>query len=166
MSWRRCFPTSTCDSASGPVDTEGRGLFRKHCATCHGITGDGRGPTGAIQMPYPRDYRMGVFKFKSVPRGGKPTKNDLAKVIRNGIGGTGMIAIPSLSNTDIDALVDYVIYLVLARRVRATSGRRSHVMDGIIEDGDRIIDPRNTSRQLAADPGLDRANGSIGRQGR
>ena len=138
--------------ASGPVDTEGRGLFRKHCVTCHGITGDGRGPTGAIQMPYPRDYRMGVFKFKSVPRGGKPTKNDLAKVIRNGIGGTGMIAIPSLSNTDIDALVDYVIYLSWRGEFerQAVDGA---VMDGIIEDGDRIIDPQYVE-QLAADPGL------------
>jgi mono/diheme cytochrome c family protein len=138
--------------ASGPADAEGRGLYRKHCAVCHGITGDGRGPTGAIQMPYPRDYRMGVFKFKSVPRGAKPTKNDLANVIRHGIGGTGMIAIPALSNSDIDALVDYVIYLSWRGELerQAVDGA---IFDGIIEDGERIIDPDYVA-ELAADPRL------------
>ena len=41
------------------------GLYRRHCVHCHGISGDGRGPTAAILNPYPRDYRPGVFKFKS-----------------------------------------------------------------------------------------------------
>ena len=40
------------------------GLYRKHCVHCHGITGDGRGPTALFLNPYPRDYRQGVYKFK------------------------------------------------------------------------------------------------------
>lgn len=139
--------------ASGPADAEGRGLFRKHCATCHGETGDGRGPTGAIQTPYPRDFRMGIFKYKSVPRGVKPTKDDIAHSIRHGIGGTGMIAIPSLSNSDIEALTDYVIYLSwrgeLERQVIDGA-----IFDGVLEDeGARIIDPE-LHAQLQADPAL------------
>ena len=47
--------------AAGPVgrDEQGspRGLYREHCAHCHGITGDGVGPTAAFLNPYPRDYR-------------------------------------------------------------------------------------------------------------
>ena len=54
------------ERASGSADAEGRGLFRKHCQICHGVTGNGRGPTAANQSPYPRDYRLGIFKFKSV----------------------------------------------------------------------------------------------------
>ncbi|MGB7324337.1 MAG: cytochrome c [Rubripirellula sp.] len=124
--------------ASGPATAEGRGLFQKHCVVCHGVSGDGRGPTGAIQVPYPRDYRMGVFKFKSTPRGVKPTKNDLAKLIRHGIGGTAMVKIPELTDDDIDALVDYVIYLSWRGELerQAIDGA---MFDGIIEDGGRII---------------------------
>ncbi len=54
--------------ASGPEHAEGRGLFRTLCASCHGVSGNGRGPVGAAQVPYPRDYRMGIFKFKSTAR--------------------------------------------------------------------------------------------------
>ncbi len=124
--------------ASGPADAEGRGLFQKHCVVCHGVTGDGRGPTGAIQSPYPRDYRMGVFKFKSTPRGVKPTKEDIAKLIRHGIGGTAMIKIPELTDDDIVALVDYVIYLSWRGELerQAIDGA---MFDGVIEDGGRII---------------------------
>src|SRR5688500_2705959 len=43
--------------AAGPVgsDETGRptGLYREHCAHCHGITGDGNGPTAAFLNPYP-----------------------------------------------------------------------------------------------------------------
>ena len=63
--------------ASGAVgiDKHGRarGLYREHCAHCHGVTGDGMGPTAAFLNPYPRDYRLGLFKFKSTPVGVKPT---------------------------------------------------------------------------------------------
>jgi mono/diheme cytochrome c family protein len=101
--------------AAGPIQPEGSdgagGLYRRHCATCHGENGSGRGPTGAILNPYPRDYRMGVFKFKSTARAAKPTRDDMAKLIRNGIKGTAMVPIPALTDEDVQSLVDYVIYL-------------------------------------------------------
>ena len=65
--------------ASGSATAEGRGLFRMLCSNCHGVTGNGRGKDASAQMPYPRDYRMGIFKFKSTPRGSKPTRDDLAR---------------------------------------------------------------------------------------
>lgn len=97
--------------ASGPVGEPERGLYRKHCASCHGDTGHGRGVNAAISNPYPRDFRMGKFKFKSTARGAKPLKSDLHETISNGIAGTTMVRIAELSTGDIDALVDYVIYL-------------------------------------------------------
>lgn len=103
--------------ASGPADAEGRGLYRKHCASCHGVTGNGRGTMAAQVNPYPRDYRMGIFKFTSTPIGAKPVKEDLAYVIRNGITGSSMVKIPELTEGDIDALVDYVIFLAIRGEV-------------------------------------------------
>ena len=59
--------------AAGPVssdrDDNHTGLYREHCAHCHGISGDGAGPTARTLNPYPRDFRLGKFKFKSTPAG-------------------------------------------------------------------------------------------------
>lgn len=97
--------------AAGPVSENG-GLYRKHlCVTCHGITGNGRGTLGATLATYPRDYRLGLFKFKSTDGSSKPTRDDLRRVIKNGIPGTGMDPVPGITDADIDALVEYVIYL-------------------------------------------------------
>lgn len=130
--------------ASGPADAEGRGLFRKHCALCHGVSGNGRGPSAAVQNPYPRDFRMGKFKFNSTPGGVKPTREDLAGVIRNGIGGTAMKKINELTEEDIQALVDYVIYL----SIRGEHERQQiniAMMDGILEDGTRLLNTQFAS---------------------
>ena len=101
--------------ASGPVrsDIVGRknGLYREHCAHCHGVTGDGMGPTAAFLNPYPRDYRPGVFKFKSTERADKPTHADMLRILRNGIAGTSMPSFALLSEPKIEALAEYVKYL-------------------------------------------------------
>ncbi|NDC63499.1 MAG: hypothetical protein EBZ59_05825 [Planctomycetia bacterium] len=101
--------------AAGPVrsDIVGRknGLYREHCAHCHGVTGDALGPTAAFLNPYPRDYRPGVFKFKSTERADKPTHADLVRILNNGIAGTSMPSFALLSATQVDALAEYVKYL-------------------------------------------------------
>lgn len=107
--------------AAGPVSSDergrARGLYREHCAHCHGVTGDGAGPTAAFLNPYPRDYRMGVFKFKSTPKGGKPTHEDLTDILVNGIPGTAMPSFKVLPNNEIEALVSYVRYLSIRGEV-------------------------------------------------
>lgn len=135
---------------SGPADAEGRGLYAQVCAQCHGVTGSGRGPIAAVQTPYPRDYRPGVFKFKSTERGIKPTKDDIAKLLRHGIGGTAMTAIDQLAgrkvtDEEVDALVDYVIYLSMRGEVerKVVDGA---MFDGIITGGDRILNTTLASR--------------------
>jgi mono/diheme cytochrome c family protein len=101
--------------AAGPVrsDIVGRknGLYREHCAHCHGVTGDALGPTAAFLNPYPRDYRPGVFKFKSTERSDKPTHADLVRILHNGIAGTSMPSFALLSAVEVDALAEYVKYL-------------------------------------------------------
>lgn len=97
--------------AAGDPVAAGVGLYRQHCSTCHGVVGNGRGTTAALIDPYPRDYRMGRFKFKDTTRGAKPTRADIAYSIKHGVVGTAMKPIPELSDSDIDVLTDYVIYL-------------------------------------------------------
>jgi len=115
-----CLPETGLDEAklrlaAGPVrsDIVGRknGLYREHCAHCHGVTGDALGPTAAFLNPYPRDYRPGVFKFKSTERADKPTHADLVRVLHNGIPGTSMPSFALLSSAQVDALAEYVKYL-------------------------------------------------------
>src|SRR5205823_4042197 len=59
----------------------GYGLYRKHCLHCHGVSGDGNGPTAAFLWPRPRDYRPGLFKFTSTNSNQKPTRSDLERII-------------------------------------------------------------------------------------
>ena len=109
------------EMAAGAVgsaeDGTARGLFREHCSHCHGVTGDGLGPTAAFLNPYPRDYRKGTFKFKSTPKGVRPTDDDLKRILMNGIPGTSMPSFALLPDTEVDALVDYVKYLSIRGEV-------------------------------------------------
>jgi mono/diheme cytochrome c family protein len=101
--------------AAGPAwsDEQGvkHGLYRRHCAHCHGISGDGRGPTAAILNPYPRDYRPGIYKFKSTYNPNEPTDEDLHQTLLNGVPGTAMPAFSVLPPDEVAALLEYVKYL-------------------------------------------------------
>jgi len=107
--------------AAGPVKSDRQGvksgLYRAHCAQCHGITGDGHGPTSSFLNPYPRDFRLGRFKFKSTPGLMPPTDDDLEHTIRRGIPGTAMPSFALLEQDEIEALVDYVKYLSVRGQV-------------------------------------------------
>jgi mono/diheme cytochrome c family protein len=87
------------------------GLYRQLCVSCHGETGQGRGTVAASQNPYPRDFRRGLFKYKVTPRNSKPLKADLARTLRQGLTGTQMPLFDKLKDDQIDALVEYVVYL-------------------------------------------------------
>lgn len=115
--------------ASGPVSSEKDGthvgLFREHCVTCHALEGSGAGPASVFQDPYPRDFRHGVFKWKSTERGKKPTHRDIRELLTKGIPGTAMPSFALLAPEDLDALVDYVVFLStrgeVERRVTAAA---------------------------------------------
>jgi mono/diheme cytochrome c family protein len=127
--------------AAGPVgsDEQGnpRGLYREHCAHCHGITGDGAGPTAAFLNPYPRDYRKGQFKFKSTPVGQKPTHDDLKRIVLEGIPGTAMPSFKLLPDLEVEALVEYVKYL----SIRGEVERRLLMATSELEEKQRLVMP-------------------------
>jgi len=105
------------EMAAGPIrsDEHGHpsGLYRQHCATCHGITGDGVGPTATAQHPYPRDFRNAIYKYTSTVGGAKPLRDDLELTLHRGLPGTAMPAFERLPDEQLAALLEYVKYLSL-----------------------------------------------------
>ena len=89
----------------------GADVYRLRCAGCHGVTGNGRGDVYAYLDPKPRDYRKGIFKFKSTEYGAKPRRADLERVVRVGARGTSMPSFRWLADEDLEAVIDYVILL-------------------------------------------------------
>ncbi|NLY98945.1 MAG: hypothetical protein GXY25_00235, partial [Pirellulaceae bacterium] len=59
--------------AAGPVEGRADGAqhggYRQQCAVCHGISGDGAGALATTFDPYPRDFRLGVFKYTTTRAG-------------------------------------------------------------------------------------------------
>ncbi|HEY7724269.1 MAG TPA: c-type cytochrome [Anaeromyxobacteraceae bacterium] len=92
-----------------PAEVLNRGwrVYRRSCRTCHGDRGDGRGPTGLHLDPPPRDLTSGLFKFGSVPAGALPTDDDLRRMVRDGLGGTGMLAW-NLTAAEVADVADFV----------------------------------------------------------
>jgi mono/diheme cytochrome c family protein len=101
----------------------GSKLYRRHCLHCHGVSGDGRGPTAPWVNPPPRDYRQGgvgehqkvPFKFTSVvfTKKARPSRADLLRTLTEGIEGTAMPSFKTLPHKELEALVSYVIHLSL-----------------------------------------------------
>ena len=87
---------------------KGRYLFQKNCTTCHGTTGRGNGPWAAELKDKPRNFRTGIFKFRTTPYGKLPTDDDLRRTIRSGISGTAMPFFKDFSDEDVDALIVYL----------------------------------------------------------
>src|SRR5678815_1828617 len=65
-------------------------VYQRNCVVCHGKSGDGRGEMGLTVQPRPRDFRKGVFKFRSTPDGFLPRTEDLKRTVRRGLSGTAM----------------------------------------------------------------------------
>ena len=146
---------SKLQQAAGPVGRNElqvpQGLYRQHCAHCHGVTGDGQGPTAMFLNPYPRDYRMGQFKFKLTDSNGsfkKPSKEDLQYILHQGIPGTAMPSFRVLAATELEQLVQYVIYLSIRGEAErklidetiARSSKDEHPMLVSFKDGNKVED--------------------------
>ncbi len=109
------------EMAAGPVSSDelgrARGLYREHCVHCHGVSGDGMGPTARFLNPYPRDYRRGLFKFKSTPSNLPPSDDDLHRILMEGVAGTSMPSFRLLTEDERESLVQYVRYLAMRGEV-------------------------------------------------
>ena len=87
---------------------KGRLVFEQNCAVCHGALGEGRGMAGMMVRTKPRDFRTGIFKFRSTPTGSLPTDEDLFQTISQGLRGTGMVAQDDLPERERRVVVEYL----------------------------------------------------------
>ncbi len=122
----------------------GRGLYQVLCGHCHGVAGDGAGPSATALNPYPRDFRAGIFKYKSTPSTLPPTDDDLHRVLRNGVPGTAMPAYRWLSQRERDALVQYLRYLSIRGQFE-----RALIMETALtlDEDERLLEPEWAKRR-------------------
>jgi mono/diheme cytochrome c family protein len=113
----------------------GAAIYEARCSGCHGISGDGMGEAAAYLRPKPRDYRKGVFKFTSTPYGGKPSRQDLVRIIRRGAKGTSMPSFPWMTEEDLEAVIDYVLLLTYRGEVEESVAQ---IMELDYEEGDEV----------------------------
>jgi mono/diheme cytochrome c family protein len=104
----------------------GSKLYRRNCLHCHGLAGDGRGPTGPWVSPHPRDFRQGKFKFISSNASGnkiKPRREDILRSLKSGVEGTSMPAFGLLGDQALEQLTSYVLHLSLRGEVEFETTR-------------------------------------------
>lgn len=65
-------------------------LYQQRCSVCHGVEGAGDGAAAERLYPRPRDFTLGLMKFKSSPPQALPRDEDMIAVIRDGLPGTSM----------------------------------------------------------------------------
>jgi len=70
----------------------GRTIYEKWCAGCHGGTGAGDGDAARFMLPHPRDFTRAVYQIRTTANGELPTDDDLRWVIDEGMPGTAMPA--------------------------------------------------------------------------
>lgn len=89
----------------------GKEVYGRRCLGCHGVDGDGNGPAAAfIQRDRPRNFNLGVFKFRATPSGSLPNDGDLMRTLIRGVRGTAMPTWHELAEKDRMAVIQYVKY--------------------------------------------------------
>lgn len=90
---------------------EGQAAYELHCVGCHGQLGDGAGPAARHLAPRPRNFRQGLFKFKSTGSGERPRRDDLLRTVTRGLSGSSMPHFRLLPEETRRDLVEYVRWL-------------------------------------------------------
>ena len=145
----------------------GYALYRRHCLHCHGVTGDGHGPTAEFLWPRPRDYRPGKFKFTSTTTD-KPTRDDLRRTINQGIANSSMPAFDALMTpVEIEQVIDYVIFLSsrgqceqrlydAAAQAEESEAKTLFEGEALTEVVGLVFDQWNTAEQAVLNPPIPR----------
>ncbi|MCZ7646168.1 MAG: c-type cytochrome [Planctomycetota bacterium] len=105
-------PTSVPFSATSAVDRVawGRELFQQHCSVCHGPGGSGDGMAAYLLNPKPRNLASGQFRIVRTASG-LARREDIQKVLTEGMPGSAMPPWDRLSEDERWALTDYTLSL-------------------------------------------------------
>lgn len=87
----------------------GKEVYERRCAGCHGVTGNGNGPAATFMYKFrPRDFTLGLYKFRLTPSNSMPTDGDLLRTITRGVRGTAMPTWHMLPEKDRLAAIQYI----------------------------------------------------------
>lgn len=82
---------TAADAQNAPeASEEGKRVYEKSCAHCHGTEGRGDGSAAENLLPRPRDFTRGLYKIRSTEAGQLPTDQDLFDIITEGMPGSSM----------------------------------------------------------------------------
>ncbi|MCU7835881.1 MAG: c-type cytochrome [gamma proteobacterium symbiont of Taylorina sp.] len=96
---------------------KGKELYDLRCSVCHGEEGAGDGVAADTLYPRPRDFTLGLFKYKTSP-GTLPVRDeDLFDTIKHGLSGTGM---PGWSKLMTDEQINSLIPVLKRFDISAT----------------------------------------------
>jgi len=87
---------------------DGKAVYEDHCISCHGANGDGKGAGAPDLLVQPRNFTLGVYKFKTTMGNSIPTDADLKKSIHNGLHGSSMPNFRLLTDEEKNDLVTYI----------------------------------------------------------
>jgi mono/diheme cytochrome c family protein len=103
---------------------KGRVLYKRHCATCHSLRGDGVPVTPEALKVAPRDFTgsthfvrqntklvndgVVTFKYSSAEKG-PALREDIIDTIKNGLPGTPMPGFPGYTDEEIESVADYIM---------------------------------------------------------
>lgn len=94
----------------------GKKVYFKRCVWCHGVEGEGDGPSADRLFTRPRNFIQGTFKIRVTDSGELPLDEDLIKTVKNGLPGSAMPAWRNvLDREEIEAVVQFVKTLVQFR---------------------------------------------------
>jgi DMSO reductase family type II enzyme heme b subunit len=81
-------PASAQEAAG--ADGDGKVLYDRWCAGCHGVDGAGVGPGAARMLPRPRDFTRAQYQIRTTASGELPSDEDILHIINVGMPNTGM----------------------------------------------------------------------------
>ncbi|MBF0318056.1 MAG: c-type cytochrome [Nitrospirae bacterium] len=95
----------------------GEKVYKVRCMVCHGKNGDGKGAAGVLRKEEatgriidirPRDFTMGLYRFRTTATGCLPSDDDLLYIITNGIPRSFMPSLKEVPVDDLKAVRSYV----------------------------------------------------------
>jgi len=86
----------------------GSRAYGRYCVSCHGVAGDGRGPSADWVDPRPRDFTGGTYKFRSTPASELPTDGDILRTLERGLNHTSMPHWRGVTRRELREAVQYL----------------------------------------------------------